>query len=251
MNRKLCIIPCGSAKIWDKQPSAGPTQAQFVYTGAFAAACQRYARAYYEDWVILSAKYGFLFPEDMVNGTYDVSFVKSSNEVIDLQALREQALSKGLSQYQEITVLGGKHYIERAKAVFNYGQRFILPLSDCKGIGYMLQKLNNSLLENSPTLSYPDTTIEEAIPNLREELPLQKTGKYEPLFHFLCNCKDQQVSFTIGELETLLGFTLPSSAYNHRAWWSNTLSHSHAYAWLQAGWKVQHVHMPTIVFTAN
>lgn len=251
MTSKLCIVPCGSSKIWNKQPSAGPTQAQYVYTGPFAAACQRYAKANFTNWVILSAKHGFLYPEDTVHEPYNVSFVKPSDETMDLRVLKEQAADKGLLEYQEITVLGGRHYIERAKAIFNQGQKIILPLSDCKGIGYMLQKLKNALPENNPTASSPVTTIEEAIVRNKMESPVQKAGKYEPLFHFLCNCKDQQVSFTIDELETLLGFTLPSSAYNHLAWWSNSLSHSQAYAWLQAGWKVQHVHLPTIVFTAN
>jgi hypothetical protein len=52
---RLCIIPCGTAKIWDKNPNAGPTEAQYVCTGVFAAACQRYAMANFDYWVILSA----------------------------------------------------------------------------------------------------------------------------------------------------------------------------------------------------
>ena len=30
----LVIIPCGQAKIWDKQPEVGAVQAQYAYTGA-------------------------------------------------------------------------------------------------------------------------------------------------------------------------------------------------------------------------
>jgi hypothetical protein len=55
-SKRLCIVPCGSAKIWDKNPCAGPQRAADVYTGVFATTCQRYARTYFEEWVILSGR---------------------------------------------------------------------------------------------------------------------------------------------------------------------------------------------------
>jgi hypothetical protein len=65
----LCIIPCGSAKIWDKDSDAGPTAAQYVYTGGFSMNCKQYAMMFYPNsWCILSAKYGFLLPDDVVAG---------------------------------------------------------------------------------------------------------------------------------------------------------------------------------------
>ena len=40
------------------------------------------------------------------------------------------------------------------------------------------------------------------------------------------------------EIEAVLRFTLPRSAREHQAWWSNTrIGHTHAAAWLDAGWK--------------
>jgi len=47
--KTLCIVPCGKAKIWDKNPKAGPTMAKQVYTGPFAKKCQEYAELYYPD----------------------------------------------------------------------------------------------------------------------------------------------------------------------------------------------------------
>lgn len=47
---------------------------------------------------------------------------------------------------------------------------------------------------------------------------------------------DRRMRFA--EIEKLLGFALPASARKHQAWWSNTRhGHSHAAAWLDAGWK--------------
>jgi hypothetical protein len=45
------------------------------------------------------------------------------------------------------------------------------------------------------------------------------------------------------ELEAILGFTLPMSAYTYRAWWANG-RHSQANAWLHAGYKVDRVDIP-------
>lgn len=40
------------------------------------------------------------------------------------------------------------------------------------------------------------------------------------------------------EIERVLGFALPASARKHQAWWSNSRhGHSHAAAWLDAGWR--------------
>lgn len=37
----LCIVPCGTKKIWDENPNAGPTLAKDVYIGPFAKKVQR------------------------------------------------------------------------------------------------------------------------------------------------------------------------------------------------------------------
>ncbi|MFC3800958.1 DUF6884 domain-containing protein [Cohnella sp. GCM10012308] len=146
-DKGLCIIPCGSAKIWDQAPQAGPQHARNVYTGVLSKACKRYAERFFDHWVILSAKHGFLFPDDIVEAPYDVSFVKPSAQMITIDALLKQAKDKSLSEFSEITVLGGQHYTSRIKRIFTEGQALHFPLSDCKGIGYMLQRLSNALRE--------------------------------------------------------------------------------------------------------
>ena len=59
-------------KIWDINPFAGPTKAKYVYVGPFAKKCKEYAQKFYpSSWCTLSAKYGFLFPNDIVPGPYN------------------------------------------------------------------------------------------------------------------------------------------------------------------------------------
>jgi hypothetical protein len=70
-------------------------------------------------------------------------------------------------------------------------------------------------------------------------------GKYEALPQFLAR-KDltiQRISFR--EIENILGFKLPKSAYEHEAWWSNNpTGHSHARAWLESGWRTESIDLP-------
>jgi len=47
---------------------------------------------------------------------------------------------------------------------------------------------------------------------------------------------------SFAEIEAVLGFALPRSAYAYPAWWSNDATgHSHSLAWLDAGWKTEQV----------
>ncbi|MFT4254976.1 MAG: hypothetical protein QM608_21135, partial [Caulobacter sp.] len=63
--------------------------------------------------------------------------------------------------------------------------------------------------------------------------------KYEPLKrHLEAAFGVEQLRMAFDEIEAVLGFSLPRSAREHQAWWSNTrIGHTHAAAWLDAGWK--------------
>ena len=63
--------------------------------------------------------------------------------------------------------------------------------------------------------------------------------KYAPLKHHLeGRFATSETPMSFREVEAVLGFPLPVSARKHQAWWSNTRhGHSHAAAWLDAGWR--------------
>lgn len=246
--KRLCIIPCGSAKVWDSDPNVGSQRAEDVYTGVFAASCQRYARAFFDHWVILSAKHGFLFPGDTVPEAYNVSFIKPSSESISIEDLEHQAMQIGLLDFDEITVLGGKHYVDRARAIFKSGQQIELPLHDCKGIGYMLQRLSQAL-EGRASIAHTSqvTAIRECV--LAESKAAPTIGKYTPLYKYLRAASESVITLTSEQIEELLGFALPASSVKHRAWWANDISHSHAKAWMLADWEVQSISLPLITFS--
>jgi len=71
-------------------------------------------------------------------------------------------------------------------------------------------------------------------------------SKYEPLKQFLERIQPtvSEKSLSFSEIERILGFKLPNSAYVHRAWWSNPSSptdHPYAQSWLEAGWIIDTV----------
>ena len=68
-------------------------------------------------------------------------------------------------------------------------------------------------------------------------------GMYQKLHSHLCNLETREWRATFGEVEAVIGFNLPNSARDHRAWWAN--DNSHAHAWLTAGWKTADVNMRT------
>ncbi len=67
---------------------------------------------------------------------------------------------------------------------------------------------------------------------------------YEPLGRYLKRNAASRIPMTFREVEGVIGRKLPASAYRHRPWWANEeRGHSHAKAWLQAGYATEQVDM--------
>ncbi|MFF1991854.1 DUF6884 domain-containing protein [Bacillus mycoides] len=142
--KRLCIIPCGKKKIWGNYPEYGEAEAKDVYISPFGKACQAYATEFFENWVILSAKHGFLRPNDIVKENYDLAFDSKSNEIISIEQLKQQMIDKGLLQFDEIVLLAGKKHKKVVTKL--YPEEVITyPLEGCQGIGYMLQRLKGAV----------------------------------------------------------------------------------------------------------
>lgn len=71
-------------------------------------------------------------------------------------------------------------------------------------------------------------------------------GKYEPLADHLSEEQENVWVASFGEIEAVLGFSLPPSAHIHREWWGNQRGggHSQAKGWQEAGWQVWKVDLP-------
>lgn len=70
------------------------------------------------------------------------------------------------------------------------------------------------------------------------------TQKYLPLSRVLIQESRSEVRYSFDQIELAIDNELPPSARKYRAWWANERSpgsHSHATAWLGAGWRVARV----------
>lgn len=117
-HKTLVIVPCTKTKIWQKQNTFRRVQAQFVYTGTpYNLNCQ-FAKRFGDQWCILSAKYGFLHPEDEIEGPYDVTFLDPNTHPIEIDKLKYQVRQMSLNTFGEVIVLGGRIYEERTRDAF-------------------------------------------------------------------------------------------------------------------------------------
>ena len=62
------------------------------------------------------------------------------------------------------------------------------------------------------------------------------SNKYRKLTLHLSSIDETEWPATFAEIESILGFSLPESARQYQAWWSNQMR-SQSLAWQSAGWK--------------
>ena len=77
-------------------------------------------------------------------------------------------------------------------------------------------------------------------------------GAYAPLHAWLVAqpVNINYVPATFEEIESILGFPLPPTARQRPQWWeNNSIQHSHARAWLDAGFLTQQVNIPNETLT--
>lgn len=70
-------------------------------------------------------------------------------------------------------------------------------------------------------------------------------GKYTPLENYLRDlpANQKEVALSFEQIERILRFKLPASAYEDERWWRREKegNHVNARAWANAGWKIENV----------
>lgn len=126
----LVIIPCGKAKIWNRDPAAGPTLARDAYTGGPFKVNRGYAEAHGTTWLILSAKYGLIQGDYVLPGPYDTSFKHPHSGPISVDQVAAQIGERQLASFSRVVVLGGREYVEVARRAFRtFGQTVETPFA--------------------------------------------------------------------------------------------------------------------------
>lgn len=65
-------------------------------------------------------------------------------------------------------------------------------------------------------------------------------SKYKALSEFLYESWEKRIILSYAELESILGFSLPTSAHNlPQSYWANTEYHTYAKSWLKLGYKAK------------
>lgn len=121
----LVVIQCGKHKIWNTHSKAGPTQAKQAYISSQFKVNKEYAETFSEDWAILSAKYGFITPEFIIPGDYNVTFDDPSTNPIDIDQLRNQ-VENHYSTFNKIVVLGSATYANIVESAFKNTKAVVL-----------------------------------------------------------------------------------------------------------------------------
>ena len=79
---------------------------------------------------------------------------------------------------------------------------------------------------------------------------MRALGKYEKLGGYLGSSDNKLIKLTFREVENMLGFRLPKSAFKHRPWWANDDSHVQAMdGWIRAGYNTESVSLDNEVVT--
>ena len=68
---------------------------------------------------------------------------------------------------------------------------------------------------------------------------MSKGDKYIELTNYLRNISEDKVVLDFNKIEEILCFQLPDSARKYHEWWANTVSHSQAHSWINAGYSTE------------
>lgn len=109
MEMKLVIIPCGNRKIWKTPKITSQYPAKDAYIGPPFKVNREYAESSGCRWMILSARYGYIDPDDLIEN-YNETFNSPTPLTVTLDTLKKQVRDKGLFNYSCIIGLGGENY---------------------------------------------------------------------------------------------------------------------------------------------
>jgi hypothetical protein len=114
----LIIVPCGARKIWHSNPQAGERPAKEAYTSQLFKAYRDYAQAFGTEWRILSAKYGIMHPDQLIQN-YDCKFDPSYLDPRNWWRLEGMVLqARALRSCDRLILLGGTLYRGIMRKVF-------------------------------------------------------------------------------------------------------------------------------------
>ncbi|MGB8779903.1 MAG: tRNA-guanine transglycosylase DpdA [Candidatus Bathyarchaeia archaeon] len=124
------------------------TTAQEMYQGRLFKCVRRYCQAMGFNYVIISAKYGLLLPNDIIGGYEKI--LSNEQDVLDIQPAVEKKLGELLKEHDKIVVIAGEKY---RKALHNlWDDRFTIIRS--KGYGDLCNIIEKATPPEAGLLKY-------------------------------------------------------------------------------------------------
>jgi len=144
VNGYLVIVSCGDEKVWKRHPHAGPTAARDAYASSPFKKSRQYAEHFGQQWLVLSANYGFIEPEFIIRENYNVSFYDAN--AVSATTLREQVAAKDLAQFTTVGVLGSETYWRRVVEAFDGASAVLRHVNGNVSFAPSFHKLINTLI---------------------------------------------------------------------------------------------------------
>ncbi len=132
--KTLVILACSQKK------GPNPVAARELYLGSLFKLGRKFAEVHHFDYVIISAKYGLLNPEQVI-APYDQRIAN----LADVRRVREMVISplqELFQKYEKIIVIGGNLY---RKVLEPLKSAKFEEISDSRGIGGILQQLKRRI----------------------------------------------------------------------------------------------------------
>jgi len=145
-DRVLIITECSKRKLGYNARTKAP--AKNMYQGRLFKWVRRYCHVMGYDYAIISAKYGLVFPDEVIEG-YEKS-LQTKNDVVNLQPRVEKLLNPLIKNYDKIVVIAGEKYRDVLRNLWD--DRFIT----VKGRGYtdLCSTLENAMPKGKLLLEF-------------------------------------------------------------------------------------------------
>lgn len=112
-----------------------------------------YADRFGDAWVVLSAKHGFVLPDFVVPGPYEVTFKRPATAPVSVVTLQAQIEELGLDRFATVVGLGGKEYRTAIAAAFApHPAQLVFPFAGLP-IGKAMQATKRALAVGDPGFS--------------------------------------------------------------------------------------------------
>ncbi|MEM1577081.1 MAG: hypothetical protein QXT98_06190, partial [Archaeoglobaceae archaeon] len=142
----LIITECSKEKLGYSSLIKAP--AKKMYQGRLFKTVREYAETMGFDYVIISAKYGLIFPNEIIEGYEKV--LQTSEDVERIRPIVEEKLKPILDKYEKILVIAGEKYRETLRNLWD--ERFITVKS--KGYGDLCSIIKQAIPREKSLLEF-------------------------------------------------------------------------------------------------